>query len=112
MTPITFFVGSVRRRFRVPVYGEWVFRFLPQPRWLKRWYYRKSFEWWGHPSNHHWKCWLLMSRSIERLSPGERDVWTGSYCCIPEHEGERVDPESFWVIVSKRARILMDLERR
>lgn len=79
---------------------------IPQPRWLKRWYYKKSFQWWDHPSNHHWKCFSfgngLDDCFVDRiplntlknklwnwwrkkcmLLPGERDVWSGSYCQDP-----------------------------
>jgi len=67
---------------------------IPQPRQLKRWYYRKSYKWWNHPSNHHWKGrihgihgdgytepnnfikWINKKCS---LHPGERDLWGGGY---------------------------------
>ena len=69
------FVG-INKRFRIPIWGEWLYPFIPQPRFLKRWYYRKSFEWWDHPSNHHWKGWIFRADS---LLPGERDLWGGCY---------------------------------
>lgn len=89
------FVGSVKKRFRIPVWWNWGMN-IPQPRWLKRWYYKKSYEWWNHPSNHHWKGWIhSTSRSCDgyhapnkfiswldnkcSLLPGERDLWGGSY---------------------------------
>ena len=52
-------------------------RLIPQPRWLRRWYYRKSFDWWGHPSNGHWKQFGLSER--KPLLPGERDIDSGGY---------------------------------
>lgn len=66
---------------KIKFYGRWLYRFIPQPRWLKRWYYRKSFQWWGHPSNNHWKHWLLDSYD---LKPGERDIWSGMYSSCNE----------------------------
>lgn len=80
----SFFVGG---RFRIPLRLEFIYFFIPQPRWLRRWYYKKSFSWWRHPSNHHWKGWI-MGRNSEGgrhkyeipLSKGERDIWGGEYC--------------------------------
>ena len=86
----------IDNRFRVPIWWHWVLE-IPQPRWLKRWYYKKSYEWWDHPSNHHWKGWLIEDgldcfvdkvpngiwkwwRKRKMLLPNERDVWSGSYC--------------------------------
>lgn len=79
-------------RVFIPFSGRWLWRYVPQPRWLRRWYYRKSFQWWGHPSNHHWKqvvlpCGVdghfLTEWQGPRLRPGERDIWGGCYM----HEG-------------------------
>jgi len=72
-------VGTVKKRFRIPISAKWLYHFIPQPHWIRRWYYRKSFEWWGHPSNHHWKMWGFGARQQSLLS-GERDIWTGMYC--------------------------------
>jgi hypothetical protein len=88
----------VEGRFRIPIVWDWVC-YIPQPRWLKRWYYRKSYDWWNHPSNHHWKyfgmggpgdcdCFVEESPSSlwkwwmkkRMLLPGERDLWDGCYC--------------------------------
>lgn len=69
--------------------ARWLWPFIPQPRWLRRWYYRKSFQWWGHPSNGHWKGWLMDDSGDgsppsfwngPSLGIGERDVWGGGYC--------------------------------
>lgn len=84
-------------RIQIPIVWGWV-EAIPQPRWLKRWYYRKSYEWWNHPSNHHWKkgclprigcddCFVEKAPSglwkwwmkKRMLLPGERDIWTGGY---------------------------------
>jgi hypothetical protein len=91
------FVGSKVKRFRIPIWWNWGMN-VPQPRWLKRWYYKKSYQWWNHPSNHHWKGCLIgasnrnydgyvaSSRLISwldgkcSLRPGERDIWGGGYC--------------------------------
>lgn len=70
------YIGSVKKRFRFPFWWEW-FCAIPQPRWLKRWYYCKSFDWWGHPSNHHWKGWCFVDK--QNLRSGERDLWGGAY---------------------------------
>lgn len=69
----------LRGRFRLPFWGHRIYHYIPQPHWLKRWYYKMSIKWWGHPSNHHWKGWCILSISIKQLLPGERDLWTGSY---------------------------------
>jgi hypothetical protein len=82
-----FFVGSTsKKRFRLPFWNSHLGKFIPQPRFLKRWYYRKSFDWWEHPSNHHWKGWELPNASDGEIGTeysileGERDLWTGMYC--------------------------------
>jgi hypothetical protein len=89
-------------RFRIPISCKWL-QNIPQPRWLKRWYYRKSFEWWDHPSNHHWKmfevgdgldCFVETApngiwkwwRKKKMLLSGERDLWDG--CYYDEKNGE------------------------
>ena len=72
-------------RWRVPLtLGAW-HRFVPQPRFLRRWYYRSSIRWWGHPSNHHWKLFIMgPAEGQENIGPilgaGERDLWSGMYC--------------------------------
>ena len=66
------------KRWRIPIYGKFLTNFIPQPRCLRRWYYRKSFDWCPHQSNHHWKCWLIFG-SNKKLLEGERDLWTGFY---------------------------------
>jgi hypothetical protein len=38
--------GSKVKHFRIPFWGKWLWNYIPQPRWLRRWYYRKSIEWW------------------------------------------------------------------
>ncbi len=64
------------QHFYLPV--SWgILRWMPQPRWLRRWYYRKSVEWWGHPNRHHWK--RRGNRVRRNLRPGERDLWSGIY---------------------------------
>ena len=62
----------------IPISWGFLHPLIPQPRFLKRWYYRKSFEWWGHPSNNHWKQCCITSHG--KLYPKERDIWTGLYC--------------------------------
>jgi hypothetical protein len=77
------------KRFRLHFWGKWLWEYIPQPHWLRRWYYNKSIQWWGHPSNHHWKGCLMPdcgdgetnSSNIPNLLPGERDIWGGGYCC-------------------------------
>ena len=87
-------IGSKIKRFRHRL-GEWLWPYIPQPHWLRKWYYRKSYEWWGHPSNHHWKGWLFegdceegKGPRISLLLPGERDIWGGGYC-DGENENEQ-----------------------
>lgn len=85
-----FWAGTRKKRFRLPFYARWAHRFIPQPQWLRRWYYRKSFDWWEHPSNHHWKGWIDSGFAdgqsprwiglAPNLRPGERDIWSGEYC--------------------------------
>lgn len=70
------FVGTKTKRLRIPFALAWMDR-IPQPRWLKRLYYRFSFWAWGHPSNHHWKMFSFGGRG---LLPGERDLFSGAYC--------------------------------
>lgn len=65
-----------KRRFKLYFYGKFLC-IIPQPKWLKRWYYKKSFEWWGHPSNHHWKMKLLDCHC--KLEGEERCIWCGGY---------------------------------
>ena len=79
---------GIKKRFRIPIRAIWLYPFIPQPHWLKRWYYKMSFKWWGHPSNHHWKMCLLIGEGgyISNLLPGERDIWTGMYCSIASNE--------------------------
>ena len=86
----------MKKRFRIRFWGKWLWRFIPQPHWLRRWYYNKSTQWWGHPSNHHWKGCLLPDIGdgenkilhIPNLLPGERDIWGGGYCPgIKENDG-------------------------
>ena len=74
-----FQAGSVKKRWRIPIWAAWATPYIPQPRFLRRWYYAKSFQWWEHPSNHHWKGWLI-GEGRTLLLPGERDLWTGCYC--------------------------------
>ena len=72
------FVGVQKKRFRIPGY----FRFLckiPQPHWIKRWYYENSYKWWGHPSNHHWKMRLLWDCKKHNLKSNEKCLWCGAY---------------------------------
>lgn len=72
-------VGSGKiKRWRIPIYGNFLYKFIPQPRFLRRWYFKKSFQWWGHPSNHHWKCWTIHTPH-KPLEDKERDLWTGFY---------------------------------
>ena len=87
-----------KARFYIPIWASWVWRWLPQPRFLRRWYYRKSFDWWGHPSNHHWKGWgfppcsdggMLPWGFWSELRPGERDLWLGYYCSSGMQENQR-----------------------
>lgn len=72
-----------KKRWRIPIWGEKFWKFIPQPRFLRRWYYKKSFQWWGHPSNHHWKGWIVgcgdYFGNIKHLKIGERDLWSGEY---------------------------------
>lgn len=75
----SWWIGSKTKRFRIPFWGKWLWDYIPQPHWLRRWYYRKSKQWWGHPSNHHWKG-CLIGCGGPRLLPGERDIWGGCYC--------------------------------
>ena len=65
-------------RIIIPISWEWLHPFILQPKWLKRWYYKKSFEWWDHPSNNHWKRYCITPYG--KISSGERDIWTGLYC--------------------------------
>lgn len=74
------FVGVSMKRFRFPFWANWLGCFLHQPRFLRRWYYRKSYEWWGHPSNHHWKGMSYGDYPPQPLLPSERDLWGGCYC--------------------------------
>lgn len=85
---------GVNKRWRIPFWGQRALPYIPQPRWLRRWYYRKSYEWWGHPSNHHWKGWLIGDNGVP-LQEGERDLWTGCYRCGPSesaHNATSVPP--------------------
>lgn len=80
-------------RFRIPFWGKWLWKYIPQPTWLRKWYYKKSFQWWEHPSNHHWKGWLFGGAEGQtgpgpNLNPGERDIWSGEYCS-GNNENER-----------------------
>ena len=59
-----------------------------QPRFLKRFYYNISYSLWEHPSNYHWKQYVYGSsegdkeniiEKLNRLKPGERDIWGGCY---------------------------------
>ena len=83
MTPRWFRLGFQVRGF---------YRWLPNPRWLRRWYYRKFYQWWGHPSNHHWKHWELLQQTSKPLGLGERDIWTGGWCSTGQYNGEPVLP--------------------
>src|ERR1041384_97990 len=99
--------SSAPKRFRIPIWWEWVMN-IPQPRWLKRLYYRKSYEWWNHPSNHHWKGWCFgANRYCDGYKPknrfykwldskcslisGERDIWGGSYCELNKEKQNNLD---------------------
>lgn len=89
-------------RFRVPIRSEIIGALIHpfQPRFLKRWYYRKSFDWWGHPSNHHWKYSEIRYCSfhpifgrmlkLNTLVPGERDLWAGSYIPLPSRPEDKI----------------------
>lgn len=70
-------VGPIDYHYRIPFIGETLGYWIPQPRFLRRWYYRKSFDWWDHPSNHHWK--MNTMGTYVNLQAGERDLWSGSY---------------------------------
>lgn len=72
-----FYTGVIEKRFRIPIYAPWFVKYLWQPTFLKQWYYKKSYEWWSHPSNHHWKGNTTKS---SRLEKGERCLWSGMYC--------------------------------
>jgi len=80
------------------VYSQHSSNWEDQFRVMKRWYYRKSFDWWGHPSNHHWKYFSLgegegykpsfIERHFSGLREGERDLWGGGY--YMPHSSERI----------------------
>ncbi len=71
------FIGGKKKRFRFPFSWRRM-KHLPQPRWLRRWYYRFSYWAWEHPSNHHWK--LSTFDAHPDLAAGERDLFSGTYC--------------------------------
>ena len=86
----------INGRLRIPISSRIVGILIHplQPRFLKRWYYRKSFDWWGHPSNHHWKYFEVVyfeTKSkffkklldLNRRDYYERDLWTGNYSTPP-----------------------------
>ncbi len=74
---LKWFTGTKKKRFRFPYSWKWMQR-LPQPRWLRRLYYRFSYWAWGHPSNHHWK--MSTFDTHPKLAAGERDLFSGGYC--------------------------------
>lgn len=81
----SWFIGSKIKRFRIPFWGKMFWNYIPQPHWLRRWYYKKSIQWWGHPSSHHWKGCLIPDYGAKgnhgpNLLAGERDIWGGGYC--------------------------------
>lgn len=82
----------INGRLRIPISSRIIGILIHplQPRFLKRWYYRKSFDWWRHPSNHHWKYFefgyfqtesktFKFLLKLNQRREFERDLWTGNY---------------------------------
>jgi hypothetical protein len=92
------YLSSDLKRFRLPFWWSWL-GYIPVPRVIRRWYYRKSFQWWKHPSNHHWKGWeiptyrssgregnnrYLSTKCCRDLRPGERCIFCGTYILLSQ----------------------------
>ena len=54
-------------------------KYIPQPKFLQKLYYRISYTLWNHPSNYHWKRSNLMSGCSCIVNVGEKCLWCGVY---------------------------------
>jgi len=84
--------GKVRYfNWRFPFWLRWAPKVFGHHPRLNSWYYRKSFDWYRHPGNSHWKL-LFLGDCDCRLEPGQRCFWCGGYRSYPVNAESLVPP--------------------